>query len=806
MSNANLQPSLALRMEAGSINCILLYASWYAANRNLLTIADSLPAHYVEYLLLMRLMLLIHLIRRTPRPMTENYDDAGNMVQRDAEVFTYDSENKLTQVDKTVGDTVNYLYEHTGNRIRKSRTSTNEVVYNINGVYEVTKIPNLSDRHTLYIRGIKEELVAQYTASDVVLLTDSNPTNENKANVALLISSLKNTLDQTRIRFAKWVTRAQANNPFAIKLYMIYAILFCLLLYAVSIINWRNIVTSMVRPIRQAQGSPAHHDNIVILSLSKDTNNTDTSTGLRVVSLLLIVSVSFVFSNCSPKALTGGNRPAPPPYWLFAAFSSEPESPSVSTDNGNNPASGSSGGNTQVTPSSGNGNTSTSPPSGENTSTGSTSFGSGGGSLSAGTPRLGMFFFHPDHTGSISMVTDGAGRMMTDTSGASQLTYKPYGEVNRMNSYGPDIFRYKYTSQQDDQDTGLYYYNARYYDPVLGSFTSADYVTNATSSFGLNHYMYTEGNPVRYGDASGNVWGALLYAGFQFVVGSAAAIAIGSAAIGAGAALAAAGAAIAVGMAAANTAAVVAATVQTLTIATATYMATLATTAIQWAMMVNPFGTVGAGIGFMAGGLDTGTLQGALAGAEIGFKIGTIIQISVYIVAGGIELLAVTGTWAPLAKGLGGAMIGGTTGYFAGGLSGVFETGVWNDRAARAGAYLGANIGGALGFVWGLSNVGGLGKWIEMLAKDSIIKSVPLFPELIQYGYKAYLYSAPMRMVLSADSLHPISIVDSLWNFSDTMGEITGSDGSMCPICFSIPIYPAYKYGGQVVKRYNSML
>jgi len=425
-------------MEAGSINCILLYASWYAANRNLLTIADSLPAHYVEYLLLMRLMLLIHLIRRTPRPMTENYDDAGNMVQRDDEIFKYDSENKLTQVDKTVGDTVNYLYEHTGNRIRKSRTSTNEVVYNINGVYEVTKIPNLSDRHTLYIRGIKEELVAQYTASDVVLLTDSNPTNENKANVALLISSSKNTLDQTRIRFAKWVTRTQANNPFALKLYMIYAILFCILLYA------------------------------VIEALQMTTNSRASS--LRVVSLLLIVSVSFVFSNCSPKALTGGNRPAPPPYWLFAAFSSEPESPSVSTDNSNNPASGSSGGNTQVTSSSGNNNppNSTPPSSGGNTNSGSTSFGSGGGTLSAGTPRLGMFFFHPaslpkpsgvkaqackvssirrkgGHTGSISMVTDGAGRMMTDTSGASQLTYKPYGEVNRMNSYGPDIFRYKYT-------------------------------------------------------------------------------------------------------------------------------------------------------------------------------------------------------------------------------------------------------------------------------------------------------------------------------------------------------------------------
>ncbi|HMW07760.1 MAG TPA: RHS repeat-associated core domain-containing protein, partial [Leptospiraceae bacterium] len=197
----------------------------------------------------------------------------------------------------------------------------------------------------------------------------------------------------------------------------------------------------------------------------------------------------------------------------------------------------------------------------------------------------------------------------------------------RMNSYGPDIFRYKYTSQQDDQDTGLYYYNARYYDPVLGSFTSADNVTNATSAFGLNHYMYTEGNPVRYGDASGNFLGPLLYAGFQFAVGSAAAIAIGSAAV-------AVGATIAVGLAVVNMAMTAAAVAQTAAIATATFLATTLVAAVRFALFVNALGTIGAGLGFVAGGIETGTLQGALAGAEIGFKIGTAIQIAVNIAVG----------------------------------------------------------------------------------------------------------------------------------------------------------------------------
>ncbi|MBP9162657.1 MAG: hypothetical protein KBF99_05720 [Leptospiraceae bacterium] len=70
-------------MEAWSINCILLYASLYAANRNLLTVADSLMAHYVEYLLLMRLMLLIHLIRRNAQSLSgdtylETYNQSSN--------------------------------------------------------------------------------------------------------------------------------------------------------------------------------------------------------------------------------------------------------------------------------------------------------------------------------------------------------------------------------------------------------------------------------------------------------------------------------------------------------------------------------------------------------------------------------------------------------------------------------------------------------------------------------------------------------------------------------------------------------
>jgi RHS repeat-associated protein len=64
------------------------------------------------------------------------------------------------------------------------------------------------------------------------------------------------------------------------------------------------------------------------------------------------------------------------------------------------------------------------------------------------------------------------------------------GEVNRTNSGGPDIFRYKYTGQEEDPETGLYYYKARYYDPAIGRFIQADTVINPESIFGMNQYMY----------------------------------------------------------------------------------------------------------------------------------------------------------------------------------------------------------------------------------------------------------------------------------------------------------------------------
>ncbi|MCW7457597.1 RHS repeat-associated core domain-containing protein [Leptospira bandrabouensis] len=134
--------------------------------------------------------------------------------------------------------------------------------------------------------------------------------------------------------------------------------------------------------------------------------------------------------------------------------------------------------------------------------------GSGGGeSSSTGNARVaGMYFFHPDHLGSITMITDGNGNVLAggERGGKSHITYKPYGEIFRTDSYGPDITKFKYTGQEEDQESGLYYYKARYYDAGLARFVSNDGMVFPEKEQGMNRMMYVEGNPIAFVDPGGN--------------------------------------------------------------------------------------------------------------------------------------------------------------------------------------------------------------------------------------------------------------------------------------------------------------
>ena len=60
--------------------------------------------------------------------------------------------------------------------------------------------------------------------------------------------------------------------------------------------------------------------------------------------------------------------------------------------------------------------------------------------------------------------------------------------------------RYRYTSKEKDEETGLYYHGARYYAPWLGRWTAAD---PAGLVDGLNLYRYSRDNPINFSDPGG---------------------------------------------------------------------------------------------------------------------------------------------------------------------------------------------------------------------------------------------------------------------------------------------------------------
>lgn len=123
------------------------------------------------------------------------------------------------------------------------------------------------------------------------------------------------------------------------------------------------------------------------------------------------------------------------------------------------------------------------------------------GANGAGIPEVGTVYFHNNHLGSSSLVTDSSGNVK------ARVEYKPYGEIIALANDGTDMFRSKFTGQEWDKDSELYDYHARSYDPVTGRFLTADTFASGGpqgETIAYNPYAYANNNPVTYTDPSGN--------------------------------------------------------------------------------------------------------------------------------------------------------------------------------------------------------------------------------------------------------------------------------------------------------------
>ncbi len=87
---------------------------------------------------------------------------------------------------------------------------------------------------------------------------------------------------------------------------------------------------------------------------------------------------------------------------------------------------------------------------------------------------------------------------------ARQL-YMPYGGV-RYSGVMPTTKGF--SGQRQDATTGLSYFVARYYNPVLGQFVSGDDVLpgQGYNLWGLSRYAYVAGNPETKTDPTGHCW------------------------------------------------------------------------------------------------------------------------------------------------------------------------------------------------------------------------------------------------------------------------------------------------------------
>jgi RHS repeat-associated protein len=128
------------------------------------------------------------------------------------------------------------------------------------------------------------------------------------------------------------------------------------------------------------------------------------------------------------------------------------------------------------------------------------------------TPEVALrvCYYHQDHLGSSSAITDATGALVEETS------FYPFGTPRNEHRLRQIEESYKFTQKERDRESNLHYFEARYLAGHLARFITLDrkfanpdlLSKEELESFlstpqKINLYSYTIGNPVRYVDSDG---------------------------------------------------------------------------------------------------------------------------------------------------------------------------------------------------------------------------------------------------------------------------------------------------------------
>lgn len=114
-----------------------------------------------------------------------------------------------------------------------------------------------------------------------------------------------------------------------------------------------------------------------------------------------------------------------------------------------------------------------------------------------------QYYFHPDHLGSTSYISDAAGEIY------QHLEYFAFGETFVEEHSNTNRVPYLFNGKELDEETGLYYYGSRYMDPKTSLWLSIDRYTEKYPGF--SGYSYCLNNPVIVTDPTGDTTHLVVY-------------------------------------------------------------------------------------------------------------------------------------------------------------------------------------------------------------------------------------------------------------------------------------------------------